>query len=72
MKCFLYDFIGKTYPNSRLKILQYEHWLCECFCGKKVSIASSKLKVRLAKSCGCLKRKQGWKFKKLDKIVVNS
>lgn len=40
----------------------HRYWLCECKCGNKLEISSSKLRSKLTISCGCeSKNKQGIK-----------
>lgn len=53
--------IGKTF--GELTVLKHdfsEYWICECSCGKQVSVASSKFKRGYTKSCGCLRRSHGF------------
>lgn len=55
------DLTGKKF--TRLKVLNHHYsdgWLCECTCGNKVIISSSKLESGHTKSCGCLRKKHGF------------
>lgn len=45
------DAVGR---NGELKVV----WLCECDCGQRVLVRSTKLQTGDTRSCGCLRREQ--------------
>lgn len=57
---------GKVF--NRLKVLEYvgnSKWICECQCGNKTIVSTTKLKTGHTKSCGCLKKETGLKKAKI-------
>lgn len=63
MRC-LSDMVGKRF--GRLVVIgratpvgeKPVKWLCQCDCGKQVSVVTYSLKKGLTKSCGCLRNEQ--------------
>ena len=57
------DLIGKVF--GRLVVIKEDHirgnrnkikWICNCTCGKQVSVIGESLRNRSTKSCGCLQK----------------
>ena len=64
------DLAGKRF--GRLTALSYAsraRWLCKCDCGKSVIIVGQYLREGDTKSCGCLLRERGERFKEIASSV---
>jgi hypothetical protein len=76
-----YDLTGDT--SGRLTALNYVygtgHWLCKCSCGKETLVQTNHLRMKLRKSCGCLRQmethgrwKGGYKHTKDGYVLVKT
>ena len=58
------DLIGKKFvrltPIKKLVIKHRSYYVCICECGNEVTVQSKNLKSGNTKSCGCLRKDQGF------------
>lgn len=73
------DLVGKIFGNFKVIKLdtekstpQFKYWICECICGKSISVRGGNLKSGKSKSCGCLRRDNtvGEKFGRLTVLQM--
>lgn len=56
--------LGETEPYICISLGTKERkWLCQCDCGKTISVKQSNLRTGKTRSCGCLKSRNFWNKK---------